>query len=166
MIHSLHAGEEDVRAGVLLADKAGDALNIIVETIDQVGLLFREVNKRTRDQREASQDIMRAVSTMRELTGAVTLSTAQQYENSRLITEVGLDMKKVAEHVAGMLDVQNADIERVYLCVGEVKESISLIVSSMKDMETLSSTLKGISAVVNNLLKDFRVLSQNATDHF
>ena len=166
VIHSLHAGEEDVRAGVLLADKAGDALNMIVETIDQVGLLLREVNKRTFDQRAAGQDIMRAVSTMRELTGAVTLSTAQQYENSRLITEVGLDMKKVAEHVAGMLDVQNSDIERVYLCVGEVKESISLIVSSMKDMETLSSTLKGISAVVNNLLKDFRVLSQHAADHF
>lgn len=166
VIHSLHAGEEDVRSGVLLADKAGDSLNIIVETIQELSLLFREVNKRTRDQRQAGQEIMRAVSTMRDLTQAVTLSTAQQYENSRLITEVGLDMKKVAEHVASMLDVQNADIERVYLCVGEVRESIALIVSSMKDMETLSQTLKGTSSVVNNLLKDFRVLSQHAADHF
>lgn len=166
VIHSLHTEEEDFRSGVLLADKAGDSLNIIVETIEQVSLLLREVNKRTYDQRQASQKIMTAVSTMRELTGAVTLSTAQQYENSRLITEVGLDMKKVAEHVASMLDVQNMDIERVYLCVGEVKESIALIVSSMKDMETLSASLKGISSVVNNLLKDFRVLSQHAADHF
>ena len=166
VIHSLHTGEEDVRSGVLLADRAGDSLNLIVETIEQVSLLLCEVNKRTRDQRQAGQEIMRAVSTMRELTGAVTLSTAQQYENSRLITDVGLDMKKVAEHVAGMLQVQNSDIERVYLCVEEVKKSISLIVSSMKDMETLSVSLKGISSVVNNLLKDFRVLSRHAADHF
>lgn len=158
VIKTVARGNEQVRSGVVMADKAGDSLNIIVETIGQVSRLVSEINQRTTDQGRASQQIIKSTALMNELTGAVTLSTKQQYENSQLITEVVLDMQKVTNKVVEMLETQHSAIERVNLSVNEVREATCLIIESMRSMERLSVSLKDSSLIMDNfVLKGYRL---------
>lgn len=153
VIQNVEKGNEQVRQGVIVSDKAGDALGGIVQISQEVTHFLDEIHSSVAEQNKASQKIMESVITMKKLTQQVTCSTRDQNENSRLITDVVLDMQKVTKGVVEMLNSQINGIEKVNKSMNEVMRATGLLMSTMNTMEYLSKNFKKVFVEIDDIME-------------
>ncbi len=105
-VEASESGAKRVEAGLALADKAGEALNRIIEAIASVTSLSSEIATATQEQARGSQLILKAAERMSDLALLVKNATKEQSVGSEQIRQAVEEMEKLTINVTAAVEQQ------------------------------------------------------------
>ncbi len=146
-VDSAKAGAREAKQGMALADKAGEALRRILDSVTRSSALMAEIAASTARQSQASADVLRTVADMNSATDQVTSAVREQAAGSRQIREAVETINKVMAQAAATTKEQSAGGRAVLSAVENVNRIAAQVDIATKEQAGGSRSI--VDAVEN-----------------
>ncbi|HEY9857170.1 MAG TPA: HAMP domain-containing methyl-accepting chemotaxis protein [Stenomitos sp.] len=120
-VQATQRGDAATQEGLALSRSAGEALQSIVETVDQVATYLSAIDQATGEQAESAQQILGASDRMRDLTQQVTHAAREQADGSRQIVSAMDSITAQAGVVSRFIQEQHRADEELRQAVGQIR---------------------------------------------
>jgi methyl-accepting chemotaxis protein len=146
-VDTAKAGAREAKEGMSLADKAGEALRRILDSVTRSSALMAEIAASTARQSQASADVLRTVADMNAATDQVTSAVREQAAGSRQIREAVETINKVMSQAAATTKEQSAGGRAVMSAVENVNRIAAQV--GIATREQASGSRQIVDAVEN-----------------
>ncbi len=129
-VAAMEVGTSDVEQGAILADEAGEALKVIIKTINQTNLQIQAITVAARQIAASSIEVVKAIDNVAAITEQNTAATEEMAASSTLVQDTINGMNQLTQENAQSTQEISAATEEVTASTEEIAAS-SLVLADL-----------------------------------
>jgi methyl-accepting chemotaxis protein len=141
-VQAIGAGSEEVTKGVDLAEKSGDALGNIQQSVEGVALEAENISSAAEEMSAAADEMVKAVEQVSSVVELNSAATEQMAASSQEVVKVAEKIAEVSERNGALVEDVSASSEEMSAQVQEVVASSQGLTVMADDLNTIVSTFK------------------------
>lgn len=149
-------GSGKVTEGMVLATQAGEALNMIVQSISGVNRMMLEIAKATEQQARASEQAVKTMDNMTRLTQQVSTATKEQAIGSQQIMKAVEMINNMTKQVSNATSEQKLGGEQVVKAIDNIAKIAEQNVSAAAQIVSVTGSLKSQSEQLRKVTSLFK----------
>ena len=150
---SMKGGDRIVGEGVIVARRAGESLNTILQKAEKVLTISQEIERSTSEHARGAHQVRQASEQIKDMVGHIHENIRAQEERNSVLREAAGKMKNISVHVKGTTREQSAgsrlikeSIERITAMVHQIGDSVRLQQQSTGGVVTGADDIRQIAA--------------------
>lgn len=154
-VKAIEQGQREVRSGVIVADKAGEALNKIGRSAENSADVAAEIARLVRQQTTASTQVAESIQDVTNMIGEITNATQEQEKNSSQLFTVVENMQMLAAQVMRATQEQQQSTYHVTEFMSDVTALVEDNSQTVRQLAELSQELTAQADELKQHIKRF-----------
>ena len=150
-------GAKSSKEAISLADKAGAAIDRIMDAVNSTSTIMAEISQATGEQSLAAKNVIKAVEEMNRLTTNVTQSTKEQALGFQQVVKAAENMAQMTEQVKNATAEQKRGGENVVQAVENIREIAQNNLTAVEQMAKSAKDLAKQSEGLTEMVLEFKV---------
>lgn len=151
------SGAKESEAGIVLADKAGEAMSSIMQGAQKSSNLLSEVSDMMSEQTTSARAVIKAVEEMNRLTIGVKQATEEQASGVGQVIQAAETMSQMTDSVRNATVEQKSGGANVIKAVENISEIAKNNLSAVEQLSTSARDMAAQSEGMQELMQQFKV---------
>ena len=156
-VKTTNEGAKYADEGVKFSQLVGESLKGIINKVNEMSGLIKQISVAMNEQNEASSQIVHQMEKVNNLTSEVTNASTEQTKGIDEIVKAMNNVCGISEQIKTAMQEQNTGSKQITMAINEISKGSQMNSHSAQELAKESENLKDISDKLKDMIKIFKV---------